>query len=257
MASSPIVNTLKRLELIDEAGASALSNVDGGIDQLIQAIETNLVSGDELAVKFSHSFGSPVCKITDIDVAALPLDLIDLSLIDKHLVMPVYKKESLLFVAIADPTDPSGIDKIKFNTGLKVTTVQCNPMDLKRLAIIVRSEQSGSLDDFLIDGESELHIQDEEDDSENIDEIEESAPIVQFVNHILIDSINKGASDIHIEPFEKKLRIRFRIDGVLHNIASQPVVLAPQIIARVKILAKLDIAEKRAPQDGRIKATRL
>jgi len=227
----PIANTLTRLELVEEKALTNLiksSDIQSSEQALVSSIEGGLVTGNRIAEVFSQNFGSPACSITDIDINSLPVDLIDLSLVDKHLVMPIYKKESLLFVAIADPTDNAGLDKIKFNTGLKVTTVQCNPMDLKRLAVIVRSEQTGSLDDFLLDGEGELQIKDddEDEDSQNIDEIEESAPIVQFVNHILIDSINKGASDIHIEPFEKKLRIRFRIDGVLHNIASQPVVIS-------------------------------
>jgi len=225
----PIANTLKRLELIDDASLPVILTPDNDSSEkiLLSSIQNNLVAGDDIAKAFSKNFGSPAMSITEMDLDHIPLDLVDLTLADKHLVLPLYKKGNTLFVAISDPTDVTGTDKIKFNTGMSISTIQCNPVDIKRLADLIRGEQQGSLEDYLMEGESELHIEeDEEDDEKAIDENQdESAPIVQYVNKILIDAINRGASDIHIEPFEKKIRVRFRIDGVLHNIASQPAAL--------------------------------
>lgn len=253
----PIAQTLTRMNLVDENAIEGLvKEAKTGEKILTRAVEKKLVSGSELAFKFASQFGTPLIDISSMNPEYFPLDNIDLALAEKYLVLPIYKHDTKLYVAIADPTNKQAIDDIKFHTGLGIVPVQADPLLLKETIEKVSSESSGSLEDMLGDDDLDLDISAEDetaDKSGDIDAGVDDAPIVKYVNKILVDAINRGASDIHVEPFEKKLRIRFRVDGMLHEIASQPVSLAARLVARIKIISKLDIAERRVPQDGRIK----
>jgi len=162
-----------------------------------------------------------------------------------------------LFVAILDPVNTTALKEIQFKTNLPVTPLQASPSDLARsISQAEAALEDNMLDALDADGDldefGDLDVLDDEADLADEDGIDE-APIVKYVNKLLLDAIRQEASDIHIEPFEKKLRVRFRTDGVLRTVAKQPIALANKIAARVKILSKMDIAERRVPQDGRMK----
>ena len=252
----PIAQTLSRLKLVDDTAIDGLvKEAKTGEKILTRAVEKKLVSGNELAFKFATQFGTPLIDISAMNPDFFPLDKIDFNLAEKYLVLPIYQHDTKLYVAIADPTNKQAIDDIKFHTGLGIVPVQADPLVLKQTIEKVASESAGTLEDMLGDEDLDIDIAEDEDPAKagDVDAGVDDAPIVKYVNKILLDAINRGASDIHVEPFEKKLRIRFRIDGMLHEIASQPVSLAARLVARIKIISKLDIAERRLPQDGRIK----
>ena len=254
----PIAQTLANLELVQKEDlVSIVENSKTTKEILHSVFDKKLASSDVLSKEFSNQFGSPLFNIETIDPDVFPTELIDLKLVERHTVLPFYQHGKVLFVAMVDPTNKTAIDEIKFYTGMQVNTIQVELQALENVITSLLDQDEGSLEDFLGDGDVELDIEDDdggEADAKNeFDFDPNEAPIIKYVNKILIDAINRGASDIHIEPFEKELRIRFRIDGVLHKITTQPISFAPRICARIKILAKLDISERRAPQDGRVR----
>lgn len=256
--SPKIISTLSNLGLIEAEKLDLASFKDLDTKDTLKAIfNQGQITSNQLSKEFSSRFGSPLLDITALDLDALPEEqYIDLKLVDKHMAFPVYRRGSALFVAIVDPTNKTALDEIKFATNLQVFPIQAELNDLETLISDYLEDNDKSLDDLMGDGDFELDIDedgDEEVKSDAIDFDPNDAPIVKYVNKILVDAINKGASDIHIEPFEKELRVRYRIDGMLHKIATQPINLAPRIVARIKIVSKLDIAERRTPQDGRVK----
>jgi len=220
-------------------------------------VENNILSGKIIANAASQEFGVPLfdIKSLDLDAAQAYIKLVDEKLIRKHNALPMLKRGNRLFIAISDPTNLQALDEIKFNTGVNTEAVLVEEDELKGLldkALEAQSEpMEGLLDEDLdnlsIEG-GEVEQPGPEDDSDVDD-----TPVVRFVNKVLLDAINKGASDIHFEPYEKTYRVRFRSDGILHEIASPPVNLAPRVTARIKVMARMDIAERRVPQDGRIK----
>jgi len=215
------------------------------------------MTGAEFQSKFSKGFGIPEIDVTALDHDFLPSSQIDFNLSKKHRVLPVYEHNKHLFVAIIDPVNTTAIKEIQFKTKLPVTTLLADPSALLTLIKEAESsaeenaldnlDQDGDLDDF-----GELDVIDDDEEAVSAEDIDE-APIVKYVNKLLLDAIRQEASDIHIEPFEKKLRIRFRADGILRTVANQPIALAQKMAARIKILSKMDIAERRIPQDGRMK----
>ncbi len=248
---------------------------DGLVDEqtMLQAIaaskeaNTNLVShlvsngiadAREIAIAAAQEFGVPLLDlesiVPDMDVVKLVSD----KLLQKHRVMPLVRRGKRLFVAVSDPTSLHSIDEIKFQTGMSVEAVVVE--DDKLQQIVARAiEQADTQISGLADDDLDLENLDvmggddvAEKDTTGRDDVED-APIVRFVNKVLLDAIRKGASDIHFEPYEKTYRIRLRIDGMLKELASPPVQLAVKISARIKVMSRLDIAERRVPQDGRIK----
>jgi type IV pilus assembly protein PilB len=248
---------------------------DGLVDEqtMLQAIaaskeaNSNLVShlvsngiadAREIAIAAAQEFGVPLLDlesiVPDLDVVKLVSD----KLLQKHRVMPLVRRGKRLFVAVSDPTSLQSIDEIKFQTGMSVEAVVVEDDKLQQIvgrAIEqVDSQMPGLVEDDLDLENLEVSGGDDEaaGDAVGRDEVED-APIVRFVNKVLLDAIKKGASDIHFEPYEKMYRIRLRIDGMLKELASPPVQLAVKISARIKVMSRLDIAERRVPQDGRIK----
>jgi type IV pilus assembly protein PilB len=221
-------------------------------------VESKKLDSAVIARAASEEFGVPLFEITSLDLETAPVKLVDEKIIRRHLVLPIYKRGNRLYVAIADPTNLAALDEIKFNTGLVTEPILVDHTKLdgaidKCIEAHDTTFQSLSTDDGL----ENLDIVSEDDDNKGAaaggEEGVNDAPIVKFVNKILMDAINKGASDIHVEPYEKTYRVRYRMDGQLHEVASPPLALAPRISARLKILSRLDIAERRIPQDGRIK----
>ena len=224
----------------------------------LQSIEQNSVSVTEACTMASEEFGIPIMELDAINIELAPLQLVPPKLIEKHHVFPLYLRGQKLFVAVGDPGNNNAMDEIKFNTGLSVSAVLVDPRKLARLLdTVMETEDDISLDDIVEEGNiGDIDLSGEVDEAEQVAlDLQIDTPIVRFVNKILQDAIRRSASDIHIEPFEKVTRIRYRIDGVLHDAINPPMGLVHKIVARIKILSKLDIAERRLPQDGRMKIT--
>jgi type IV pilus assembly protein PilB len=223
-----------------------------------QLVSSGAANARDIALAASNEFGVP---LFDLDSVNLDLDVVRLvndKLVAKHRVLPVFRRGKRLFLAVADPTNLHAIDEIKFQTSLGIEAVVVEDDKLQK-AIDKALEQadtqmSGLADEEGIDLESlETTGGDEAGDDKITRDDVEDAPIVRFVNKVMLDAIRRGASDIHFEPYEKIYRVRLRMDGVLKELAQPPVQLAQKLSARLKVMARLDIAERRVPQDGRIK----
>lgn len=219
-------------------------------------LDHNLVDGARLTRIASDEFGMPMMDVSSLITANMPLNLISEALVNKHHVLPLFKRGKRLFVGIADPMQSHALDEIKFHSNCMVEPILVERTQLLRLIETVLNAMSnavpdmgnGDLDDLV------LESGDEEAESTGIDaNANDDAPVVKFVNKILVDAIKRGASDIHFEPFETQYRVRLRMDGMLRAIASPPMKLASRIASRIKVMSGLDIAERRVPQDGRIK----
>jgi type IV pilus assembly protein PilB len=223
-----------------------------------QLVTSGAAAARDIAIAASNEFGVP---LFDLDAISLDLETVRLvsdKLLAKHRVLPLFKRGKRLFLAVADPTNLHSIDEIKFQTGLGVEAVVVEDDKLQKAvdkAIEQHDAQMPALgDDEGVDLEG-LEVsggEDQLDEKISRDDVED-APIVRFVNKLMIDAIRRGASDIHFEPYEKTYRVRYRMDGVLKEIAQAPVQLAGKLSARLKVMSRLDIAERRVPQDGRIK----
>jgi type IV pilus assembly protein PilB len=223
------------------------------------AVESKKIDARIIAHIASEEFGVPLLDISALDFEAAPQGLIDEKIIRRHRVLPIYKRGTRLYVATSDPTNVVALDEIKFATQSVTEPVLVEDEKLGE-AIEKFLEASDTTfsdlgDDEGLEGLEDLEVGVQEDADKGGDDAAgvNDTPIVKFVNKVLLDAINKGASDIHIEPYEKSCRVRFRVDGVLQEVASPPLALAGRIAARIKILSRLDIAERRIPQDGRIK----
>jgi type IV pilus assembly protein PilB len=213
------------------------------------------MTGQELAEQCLDLFRVPMFDLSDFDVEQLPKELIKEKLIRQHHLLPLVKKGRKLFIATSDPTDYGAFENFEFSTGLQCEIVVVDYKQLEQKIDQLFDANGGismSEDDFKefsgMDVEDTQQQQDSNDEKDKDD-----APIIVYINKILMDAIKKGASDLHFEPYEHKYRIRFRIDGMLHEMASPPTSLSTRLSARIKVMSRLDIAEKRKPQDGRIK----
>ncbi len=218
-------------------------------------IKNKLVSATVIAMTSAEEFGIPVFDLGAMDIEHAAFTLVEEKLISKHHAVPLFKRGNRLFVGISNPTNMQALDEFKFNTGLTTEPVLVQEDLLDEFIEKAINAMDTGMDDMLDDDLENLDIEsgEEEDDTTPTQSEANDAPVVKFVNKILLDAINKGASDIHFEPYEKRYRVRFRIDGILHEIASPPINLAGKLTARVKVMSRMDIAEKRVPQDGRIK----
>jgi len=218
-------------------------------------VSKNLIGANQLATIASNEFGIPLIDLDAIDKEVIPKDLVNEDLIKKHQAIPLYKRGNRLYVAIAEPTNLVAIDEIKFQTGISAEAVLVEVDKLVAFISSALESQESGMDGLLDDDLDEVDFEDTEADmsddgaSSDLDD----TPVVRFVNKVLLDAIKKGASDIHFEPYEKRYRVRLRIDGVLREVASPPVSLGGRLSARVKVMSRMDTAERRVPQDGRIK----
>ncbi len=215
-----------------------------------------LVDAKAIANLAATEFGIPFFDLSAFDKSLLPSKLVSENLIRQHHVLPLFKRGNRLFVALSDPTNVKAIDDIKFHTRLSTETILVEEDKLGATIESFLEANDTSMTDLLDADLENIDLSDGEDQKKiepNSDV--DDAPIVRFVNKILLDAIKKGASDIHLEPFEKSFRIRFRSDGMLHEVASPPQNIANRLISRIKVMSKMDIAERRVPQDGRIKMT--
>ncbi len=248
---------LVRDQLLTPAEAERLNaeSLTSKVSFVTRLVESKKLDALTVAKTASEEFGIPLLDINAFDNETFPIKLVDAKLIRRHRVLPIFKRGNRLFVAVADPTNLAALDEIKFNTGLLPEPLLVEEGKLGNIIDRNLTEQDGSLADMAT-SESLENINvggDAEPSTEEAESDVNDKPIVRFVNKILLDAINRGASDIHIEPYERIYRVRFRTDGVLQEVASPPIALAARIAARVKILARLDISERRVPQDGRMK----
>ncbi|HUH00234.1 MAG TPA: type IV-A pilus assembly ATPase PilB [Gammaproteobacteria bacterium] len=237
-----------------EAEAESQKSVNSSV--VTYLVEKNLADPRDIAGAACHEFGVPVLDLDAIEIDLDVARLIDDKLMHRHRVLPLFRRGRRVFVGVSDPTRLQAIDEIKFATGMSIEAIVVE--DNKLDAVLVRlSEALDSTFQSLGGDDLDLENVDIEKEKDAVadvtrDEIDD-APIVRFVNKVLLDAIHKGASDIHFEPFEKFYRVRTRLDGVLKEITRPPVALANKVTARIKVMARLDIAERRVPQDGRIK----
>lgn len=219
-------------------------------------VNEDLANARAIAVAASHEFGVPLLDLDAIDIDLDVIRAVDQKLVNKHRVLPLVRRGQRLFLGIADPTNLQAIDDVKFQTTLRIDPVVVEHDKLEERivkAIEAVDTTMGDLEDDDFDLEN-LDITSDEDEQEDIARADiEDAPVVRFVNKILLDAIKRGASDVHFEPYEKYFRVRTRLDGVLSEVAQPPVALATKVCARLKVMSRMDIAERRVPQDGRIK----
>lgn len=258
-----LTGVLRRLVLDGGlAEADARRALEGASKQRLPVVtwlvQQALVDSATAAAAASVEFGIPVFDVRALDIANAPIKLVDEKLIRAHRALPLLKRGNRLFVGISDPTNVRALDEIKFHTNLLVEPILIPDDHLER-----------SIEQGLAGAESLSAAMGEGDELENLD-LESStgeeddagvdasggnddAPIVKFVNKVLVDAIKRGASDIHFEPYETQYRVRLRLDGILRPVVSPPVKLNSRISSRLKVMSGLDIAERRVPQDGRIK----
>jgi type IV pilus assembly protein PilB len=224
-----------------------------------QLVDSGAASARDIAVAAANEFGVPLLDLDAIQLEPDTIRLVSDKLLAKHRVLPIFRRGKKLFLGVADPTHMHAIDEIKFQTSLSVEVVVVDDDKLQQ-AIDKAIEQAesritalGTEEDVDLEG-LDVGIGEEESEEKIVgrDDVED-APIVRFVNKVMLDAIRRGASDIHFEPYEKLYRVRLRMDGVLKEVAQPPVQLGVKLAARLKVMARLDIAERRVPQDGRIK----
>lgn len=243
--------------LIDEAQASQAVTLaqKAKIPLVSQLVEMRLVGAREIAGVAANEFGVPLFDLDALDHEASTSQISE-KLVRQHHALPLFKRGNRLFVAVSDPTNLQALDEFRFNTGLATEAVLVEEDKLaKAIEKLLDAQDNQSLQAFNDSELEDLDIEGGEETAVQTSEGEggDDAPIVRFVNSLLLQAINKGASDLHFEPYEKNYRVRFRIDGILHEASAPPVNLASRIAARLKVMSRLDISERRVPQDGRIK----
>jgi type IV pilus assembly protein PilB len=235
-------------DAVTEAHKARLSLVN-------QLVQRKIVAARAIAQAATLEFGIPLLDLGAVEADRAVVSLVNEKLIRRHQALPLFKRGKRLFVAVADPTNLQALDEIKFHTGLNVEPVLAEEDKLGRSIERALDSSEAMTADLNLDEDIENLAGDAQadDDAHAADGDADDAPVVRFVHKVLLDAIQKGASDIHFEPYEKTCRVRFRQDGVLREVAALPVVLAPRVSARIKVMSRMDIAERRVPQDGRIK----
>ena len=217
---------------------------------------TGAVSPSELAHTVSSIFGAPLLDLNAIDPLRLPRDLLDAKICQAYRVLVLSKRNNRLIVATADPTDQEAAEKIKFTTQMGVDWVIAEYDKLARLIDSNTKSANEAVDSYAGAGDFEFEdvaIEEASDSSDTSGGDVEDAPIVKFLHKMLLDAFNMRASDLHFEPYEHHYRVRFRVDGELREIASPPIAIKDKLASRIKVISRLDISEKRVPQDGRMK----
>lgn len=248
LVAAKLCETSSMQEAVSEAGKARIPLATWLADK-------GIIKSRDVAQATAAEFGYPVFDLAAFSHDHLPRDLVDARLVTKHRALPLFKRGNQLFVAMSDPTNLKGVEEIRFNTGLHIETVVVEDDKLARFIDALENEASGKafegldgdLDNLEVAGGEETKADEEPSNAAD------DAPIVRFVNKLLLDAIKCGASDLHFEPYEKSYRVRFRQDGVLREVTHPPLGSKDKLSARLKIMARLDISERRVPQDGRIK----
>jgi len=249
LVADKILDESAMMEVVMEARSLGQSLVSHLVDKEIADAGT-------VATAASQEFGVPLLDLDEITLDVDAVRAVDASLITKHRVLPLLLRGKRIHLGVSDPTNLAAIDEIKFQSGLRIEPVVVEYDKLKEAithALEAVDDSMSDLDDDEFDLEAlEITSTEVEKDEVTKDDTDD-APVVRFVNKVLLDAIKRGASDIHFEPYEQSFRVRTRLDGVLRQIATPPIALATKVCARLKVMSRLDIAERRIPQDGRIK----
>jgi type IV pilus assembly protein PilB len=237
----------------EDAAAIAREAEAAGISFQKALVKLGYLSEERLLEFLTHIFGVEAVNPVGVEVPASIVKLVPADSAAKYKVVPIYKHGRTLALAMADPTNMHAINDLKFITGLEIKPMVATESSLVA-AIETYYNAQDDLEEMVRDlGEEDIELlEDQADDDEGLEEAEQ-APVIKFVNSMIADAVRKKVSDIHIEPSEKHFRVRFRIDGTLHELIKQPAKMRNAIVSRIKIMAELDIAEKRLPQDGRIR----
>ncbi|MFA6302955.1 MAG: type IV-A pilus assembly ATPase PilB [Legionella sp.] len=221
-------------------------------------VKNKILTAEQIALTAAQNFGVPMIDLNCIDQDSIPPNLVSEKLMRRHNLIPLLIRGSYLYIATDDPSNQAPLKEIQFNTGL---TTHALVVETDKLSLLIEqlltAKESQGLSDYVDDSNDleglEISTEDEEHDADLASSVTDDAPIVKFVNKILLEAIKQGASDIHFEPYERDFRIRFRQDGILHEVANPPPGLSARITARIKIMSNLDISERRIPQDGGFK----
>jgi type IV pilus assembly protein PilB len=219
-------------------------------------VDNKILKSRDIAWSGAQEFGVPLFDLGVMDLETAPISLVSEKLIRHHHALPLFKRGNRLYIAISDPTNLGAIDEFKFHTGINTEGVLVEEEKLHKAIDIALDEMDTTMSDLMdadLDNLDVIAGDDENADGDISESDIDDTPVVRFVNKVLLDAINRGASDVHLEPYEKDFRVRFRNDGVLYEIASPPRALAMRIVARLKVMSRMNIAERRIPQDGRIK----
>jgi type IV pilus assembly protein PilB len=227
-----------------------------GLNFIQQLVKSRKLSAREVSQFAAQTFGYPLLDLNAVDIDQLPVNLIDSKIVMNHRVVAIGKRGNRVFVAMSDPSNEQVLQEVKFATGLNMEPVV---VEDDKLSIIVKklTDSSGkalemATEDVDLSG---IEVTDPDAPSDAVLEEIDDAPVVKYVQKILLDAINGGASDIHFEPYEKFYRIRYRTDGILYDVAQPPLAIKEKIASRIKVISRMDISEKRVPQDGRMKLT--
>jgi len=220
-------------------------------------VDNNIVSSSQLAEICELEYGIPLLDLDAFELAEIPPKYLNTKLIEKHHAIPIYTQGNTLYIAVSDPTNVTALEDFGFTFSLHTEALLVEERKLQNAIqrVIEPTEDAFSksisdeaMSDLAIDTVDDSNLQETVDTNS-----EDDAPIVKYINKVLLDAVRRGASDLHFEPYEKTYRIRFRIDGILYEIATPPAALSSRFSARLKVMSRLDIAERRLPQDGRIK----
>ena len=257
---SPLGRALVQQGRLVQADANAIQAEAKkiGVTFIEQLAASKKLAPREIALFAAHTFGVPLLDLSAVDADQLPTTLIDSKLVASKRVLPLQKRGNRLFVALSDPTNDQLLSELKFATG---STLEPVVVEEDKLALLIKrfgESSAKALDQLMGDDTSleniDLGSGDEaQPDSAGAPEEIDDAPVVKYVQKVLLDAINGGASDIHFEPYEKYYRIRYRTDGILADVAQPPLAIKEKIASRIKIISRMDISEKRVPQDGRMK----
>ena len=226
------------------------------IDELVAVGDATGLTSGQIAKFAADTFGHPLLDLTAFDTDQLPKDLIDKKLVSSLRVLALRKRSNRLAIAVSDPTNFQALDQIRFHTQLQIDVVVVEHDKLLKLVETSSQSVAQSLENIVGDEVNFEDLLSEGVDTQQPDEAQvevDDAPVVRFLQKLLLDAIGEGASDLHFEPYEKFYRIRFRVDGVLREVAQPPLAIRDRLVTRIKVISKLDISEKRVPQDGRMK----
>ena len=228
------------------------------ISLLQYLVKNKILSAAQIAFTVAQSFGVPMIDLNCIDEENIPFALVNDKLIRRHTMVPLFSRGNNLYLATDDPSKQSSLKEIQFHTGLSTNAIV---VETDKLMVMIdhllSAKESEGLSEYVDDSSDleglEISADDEEAEADNGSSVTDDAPIVKFVNKILLEAIKQGASDIHFEPYEREYRIRYRQDGILHEVANPPASLSARITSRIKVMSNLDISERRVPQDGGFK----
>jgi type IV pilus assembly protein PilB len=254
---SGLARALAQHGLLTENEAQAMQSQAGtaGIGFAEQLVLSKKLSAKDLAVFASRAFGVPLMDLGCFDLESISRELVDAKIVTSRRILPLQKRGNRLFVAVSDPANLQALEELRFKTNLIVDPVVVEDDKLgEAINKVVDSDSRASLQNLVSEDDLEVDLQEttappSDDANPDVDD----APVVRYIQKVLLDAIGSGVSDIHFEPYEKYYRIRYRLDGLLMEVAQPPLVIKEKIASRIKVISKLDIAEKRVPQDGRMK----